>query len=127
MSHELNKNIRSDKRTLCDICGNTFVNNYALNRHTLNKHTDYRGFQCCVCLSWFKTRKDLTQHVRFEHLNIRLISPRLQCPETFQVWQRVHVKFISIPKLGITRHDLTIFILDTLRERRQRGLCRPEI
>jgi len=47
--------------------------------------------------------------------------------ETFQVWQRVHVKFISIPKLGITRHDLTIFILDTLRERRQRGLCRPEI
>ena len=47
--------------------------------------------------------------------------------ETFQVWQRVHVEFISIPKLGVTRHDLTIFILDTLRERRQRGLCRPEM
>ena len=47
--------------------------------------------------------------------------------ETFQVWQQVYRKFISIPKLGVTRHDLTIFILDTLRERRQRGLCRPEI
>ena len=47
--------------------------------------------------------------------------------ETFQVWQQVHRKFISIPKLGVTRHDLTIFILDTLRERRQRGLFRPEI
>ncbi|XP_039297735.1 transcription factor E4F1 [Nilaparvata lugens] len=60
-SHSL---IHREKKFLCELCSSAFQRSDQYKAHYLRKHTDARDFRCVECGKFWKTKGDLTQHMR---------------------------------------------------------------
>ncbi|CAL4074501.1 unnamed protein product, partial [Meganyctiphanes norvegica] len=52
-----------DKKFLCQVCGNKFMNQNSLNAH-MEVHNDVKKFQCSFCSKKFKRKEKLKYHER---------------------------------------------------------------
>eukprot|EP00186_Timspurckia_oligopyrenoides_P002877 CAMPEP_0182446652 /NCGR_PEP_ID=MMETSP1172-20130603/4326_1 /TAXON_ID=708627 /ORGANISM="Timspurckia oligopyrenoides, Strain CCMP3278" /LENGTH=609 /DNA_ID=CAMNT_0024642605 /DNA_START=69 /DNA_END=1898 /DNA_ORIENTATION=- len=58
---------RSRKIFDCLTCGKQFPSRFNLKRHEMSMHSNERPFECEICLSSFKVKDHLTQHVKVAH------------------------------------------------------------
>ncbi|XP_044735334.1 zinc finger protein 729-like [Chrysoperla carnea] len=69
--HIKKKHRKSDaprkKPYLCSDCGYTCEGKSSLKTHYEQKHTQVRAYKCTICTKCFKTRGELTKHIRYTH------------------------------------------------------------
>ncbi|XP_069159589.1 uncharacterized protein [Procambarus clarkii] len=89
----------SERKHLCDICGNAFKNEYTRDKHIKTVHQEDREHMCPQCGALFKAKAYLDQHLAHVHTTKERVKC-MHCGHDFKTESnlRSHIKIVHNPR-----------------------------